>query len=779
MSSTTMPRYAAAGLRLTFSLILTASPLALSVATAQQAATPAAELDAITVEGQAQKKKTAQAKSKAKAKPTAKASAQPAPVAAAEEPAANAEPPSGTGKATKPGLNLDNPNTGGSRLNLTPLQTPASIEVISGDTARERGQTSIVDAVTQNAAGISSNAVAGNGGTSMVSRGFAGHGSVATLYDGSKLSIAAGTVTFPFSTWSADRIEVLRGPASVLYGDGAIGGIINVVPKKPTDTFVNEAEVSIGTDWTRRLSLGSGGPINDKLSYRFDVTGEQADGWMEDGQFKNGAISGALRYKATPGLVFTLSSDYGYQEPMNYWGTPLIDGKIDDRLRFKNFNIKDGDINYRDSWSQFKTEWDVNPALKLRNTAYYLTTDRHWKNAEVYAIGDFDLSDPPDGTIDFSGLKRDSYTEITHDEKQIGDRLDATLRHRTLGLAMQTVVGFDVSHTDLTYLSNFGRGSPGFAPDFFPDPFDFDRGFYGNAPRQRPHYSAELWQASLFGEHRVELTDELSVIGGVRLDTFDIESRSESLTFDPARNFNKELEEFTWRIGAVYELAPGLAFYGQYATAIDPTGSATLTLTAGRADFDMTRGRQVEVGVKQSFWNGRGEWTLAAYGIVKTDLIEQLPSPPRDTFRVIGEQSSYGVEASLALQLTPELRMEGNVALLKAEYGGGFADAGNQPIDVPEELANLWVSYRFLQRWTARGGIQYVGERFADSANEVAIDAYTLLNAGIDYQVTDNSTLSLRGYNLTDEVYGVTSYNATDWVLGRPRSADLTYRIKF
>ena len=748
----------AAGFRLSFgSIVLSASPFAISAALAQQAAAPAAELDAITVEGQAQKKKAAQAKSKAKAKAVAKASAQPAAVAAADAPVANVEPPSGTGKATKPGLNLDNPNTGGSRLNLTPLQTPASVEVISGDTARERGQTSVVDAVTQNAAGISSNAVAGNGGTSMVSRGFAGHGSVATLYDGTKLYVTAGTVTFPFNTWSADRIEVLRGPASVLYGEGAVGGIINVVPKKPTDTFFNEAEVSVGTDWTRRLSLGSGGPISDKLSYRFDATGEQSEGWVDDGEFKNAALSGALRYKATPGLVFTLSHDYGYQEPMNYWGTPLINGKIDSRTRFKNFNISDGDISYRDNWTQFKTEWAVNDMLSFRNTAYRLTTDRHWKNVEIYEYR------PAMGLVE-----RRSNTEIFHDEDQIGNRFDATLRNRLFGRNVQTTVGFDVNKVDLKYYDN---GFPD-DPITFVDPFDFEQGVYEGA-RSTPSFQSQMFQYSLFAENRIELTNQLSLVGGIRLERPDIQRDS---LRTGARQVDQDFSEVTWRAGAVYEVLPGLALYGQYSTAIDPTGSAILSMNAAQSNFELTKARQVEVGVKQSFWAGRGEWTLAAYDIVKTDL---LVPQPGNRFLQVGEQSSQGIEASLALQLSQALRVEGNVAILQAQYDVFEGFEGNQPIDVPEEVANLWVTYAFAPRWLARGGVQYVGERFADQGNEVAIDAYTLLNAGIDYQVTDNSTLSLRGYNLTDEVYGVTSYNATDWVLGRPRSADLTYRIKF
>lgn len=775
MSSVMSSRRAAAGLRLTFSLILTASPFAVGAATAQQAAKPAAELDPITVEGQKAKKKAAQAKSTTKAKPIAKATGQPTPVPAPEAVAQDVEPPSGTGKATKPGLNLDNPNTGGSRLNLTPLQTPASVEVISGDTARERGQGTVAEAVTQNAAGFSFTGSSGDGNTSVSTRGFAGTGSISQFYDGTKLYVAAGTVTFPFNTWSADRIEVLRGPASVLYGDGAIGGIINVVPKKPTDTFFNEAEASIGTDWTRRLSLGSGGPISDKLSYRFDVTGEQGNGWVDNGEFKNAAISGALRYKATPGLTFTLSNDYGYQEPMRYWGTPLIDGKLDRSLRFKNFNVDDAVIKYRDNWTQFKTEWAVNDALTLRNTAYRLTSKRHWKDAEEYYYNaDFDGN----GSPDFPGkIGRASFLEIEHDQEQIGDRFDATLRHSIFGLKAQSLVGFDINRVNLTYHDNFFAD----AIDYV-DPDGSEPGVFHNDPAI-PSFRARLQQYSLFSESRIELTDQLSVIGGVRLERPEVER----IALRPGRfPYDEDFSAVTWRAGAVYTVVPGLALYGQYSTGIDPL-SNLLTLSNTQAVKDLTTGRQVEVGVKQSFWQGRGEWTLAAYDIVKDNLLVTNPNDVTSALQ-IGQQSSRGVEFSLAMQLTDTLRAEGNIAVLQAQYDTFFEEVdgvpdpvsrkGNRPFDVPETVANLWLMYKFAPRWEARAGVQYVGERFSDTANEKELPDYAVVNAGLDYNVTDNSKLSLRGYNVFDEVYAVTAYGP-NWVLGRPRSADLTYRIKF
>src|SRR5690606_7382310 len=118
---------------------------------------------------------------------------------------------------------------------------------------------------------------------------------------GTRMYVGSGTVTFPFSTWTAERIEVLRGPASVLYGEGAIGGVVNVIPRKPTDYFVNEAEVAIGTDGLRRIGLGSGGPISDRLSYRLDMEGLQSDSWLDqEDDFGHFALSGSVKLKATP-----------------------------------------------------------------------------------------------------------------------------------------------------------------------------------------------------------------------------------------------------------------------------------------------------------------------------------------------------------------------------------------------------------------------------------------------------------------------------------------------
>ncbi|WP_373929111.1 TonB-dependent receptor plug domain-containing protein [Sphingomonas aerolata] len=154
---------------------------------------------------------------------------------------------------------LTTPNGTGSRLGLTPLETPATISVIDGATIRARGDLSVIDA-TSRAPGISNAGNPGNGGTALAARGFSGQGSVLQLIDGIRLFPAAGTITFPTDPWMVERIDILSGPASVLYGQGALGGAVNVVMRKPdTQQTHVEGEIGYGSQDSFHLAAGAGG----------------------------------------------------------------------------------------------------------------------------------------------------------------------------------------------------------------------------------------------------------------------------------------------------------------------------------------------------------------------------------------------------------------------------------------------------------------------------------------------------------------------------------------
>ncbi|GJE00319.1 Metal-pseudopaline receptor CntO [Methylobacterium isbiliense] len=668
--------------------------------------------------------------------------------------------------AAPTGLNLATPNRSGSRLDLSSLETPASIEIISGQKIRERGQETVQEAITQNATGITTLGAPGNGFGSYTSRGFAGVNSVMQLYDGTRLYVGAGTITYPFDTWNVDRIEVLRGPASVLYGDGAIGGIINVVPKKPTLVPVNAARAALGSDGIKRLAFDSGGPIGESLFYRLNVSGNQADGWLrQNGGFSNLAISGALLFQATPDLAFTLSHDYGYQEPLRYFGTPLIGGRIDPGTRFNNYTVDDSRIIFRDNWTQLKTEWTPSADVTLRNTAYRLTSNRRWRNAETYAFV------PATGLI-----RRSDYVEIFHDQEQIGNRLDATVQGSLFGFRDEFVVGFDVNHIDFLHTNNSPYGGVSTV-----DPYVFLPGNFLRVNGTSPGYATTSDQYSLFAEDRLIVTDQLSLIAGVRYDAPTV--RREDLR-NPANSFTKDFSAVSYRFGAVFNPTPDTSLYASYATAVDPVNSL-ITLSLAQKDFELSTGEQVEVGYKQVFWGGRGEFTLAGYRIRKDNLLTVDPQRPTVAIQV-GSQSSHGVEAFVSLGLWEDWRIEGNLALLHAQYDdfqqavGGVAVnfAGKQPINVPERVANLWLSWAFAPRWEARVGVQFVGETYSDFANTVRRPSYEVVNASLDYRVTETSRFSVRVYNLLDRVYPVTG-GSTYWLLGRPRSVEVAYTTAF
>lgn len=217
---------------------------------------------------------------------------------------------------------LDTQNSG-SRLGLSLFETPASIEVLDGDAIRARGDLSIQEAVSR-ATGISFQGSPGNGNTALASRGFSGQGSVQLLVDGTRLFVASGTLTFPVDPWTVEHIDVLRGPSSVISGEGAIGGAVNVIMKKPvTDRTIAQARLSYGSDNAMQIAADVGGPIGGRLSYRVAASVTRSDGWLDrNSDNRNLAISGALRWDAMPNLSFTLASDYGNVHILPYFGTP-------------------------------------------------------------------------------------------------------------------------------------------------------------------------------------------------------------------------------------------------------------------------------------------------------------------------------------------------------------------------------------------------------------------------------------------------------------------------
>lgn len=659
----------------------------------------------------------------------------------------------------------------GSRLGLTILETPASVETLSGDVIRARGDLSIVDAVTR-ATGISSVANPGNGGTGLAARGFSDQGSVMILYDGVRLYPGAGTVTFPTDPWTIDRIEVLRGPASVLYGQGAIGGAVNVISEKPRqDRTVFDFEAGYGSQNSWRVGAGVGGPVSDTLSYRFDASRTGSDGWVERGGSKSFAVSGSLRFAPTDNFSLTLSDDYSNQHPMRYFGTPLIGGRLDDRNKRLNYDVSDAIMHFEDNRTTLKAQWELAKGIQLVSTAYRLTTSRHWRNLESY------FWDGTTGTVN-----RTDYLGIDHAQTQVGDQTSLTVSRPIAGLKNDFVIGFDINDIKFRHSNDFYPGAADI-PDSPVNPFTFVAGLFDTTVAIRPVFRTRTLQYSFFAEDRLKLNDRISLVAGLNHEHANVKRYTIAANAAETQVLDKSLSNKTWRIGAVYQPLPTLSFYAQYATAVDPLGSL-VTFSPSNAQFKNATGDQFEAGFKAGFWQGRGTFTFAAYRIVKQNLLVRDPANLTSTTLLqVGQRSSKGLEGSLSLELPQGFGLDANASVLEARFDsfntGGISYSGKTPPGVPEATANLWLRYDVTARLQTRVGLRYVGKTFSDNANQFRVPGYAVVDGGISFAVTKNVAANLRVYNLLDKDYATTTYNDEQWLLGRPRSVDVSISARF
>ncbi|CAN5284853.1 TonB-dependent receptor [soil metagenome] len=664
-------------------------------------------------------------------------------------------------------LRLNIKSDSASRLGLTPFETPASVETLDGDAIRLRGDLTIQDAAARSTGIVNTSGVFGYG---LSARGFAGQNSVMTLYDGMRMY--NNTLTFPADPWMAQSVEILRGPASVLYGEGAIGGAVNVVRKQPGDTLEVGGRAGVASFDSYTIAAGAGGPVTDAIGFRADASYRRADGWMDRGDSSALALAGALRFRPTADLSITLSHDYSTQKPRTWFGVPLVDGKLDRSIRRTNYNVTDARLRFRDNWSQAKIDWTPSDNITIRSTFYHLWANKYWNNAE-------NVTYVPATATSSAQVRQSSFLELYHIQKQTGNRTSANVKHSLGGLDNQLVIGFDVNRISYKNVSNSGNNATRLVAVDNPA-----TGLFIDQPTAttKPRYTNRIRQYSVFAEDRLKFSDRFSLLGGLRYDRPEI-SKTDYVT--PANNFTGTPDAMTWRVGAVYNPIPTLSLYGQYATAADPVGALVSTSLA-QSSFDLSTGRQYEVGIKHIFWGTRGQWTLAAYDIVKKKLLTSDPLIP--TIQVqVGQQSSKGIEASLSLEPIDRVSVSLNGTVLRARYDdfaesvGGvlFQRAGNRPTNVAAKTANAFISWEFATGWVADGGVSHVGKRYQDAANIRVIPAYTLTDIGIRWQFIEAASASLRLRNVFDETYVRATYGTSQWVLGDPRAVEASIHVAF
>ncbi|WP_292979708.1 TonB-dependent receptor [Nitrosomonas sp.] len=686
---------------------------------------------------------------------------------------------SGKAIATPNGrLLLDTPTTTGSRLGLTPRETPASIHIIDRATIESRGAQTTQQAL-ERSPGVIVSDQPGSAGT-VCMRGFCG-AQITQLFNGITVQydvIAAR----PIDNWLTERVEVLGGPSSFLYGQGAVGGSVNYISRTANrEQQGHEALVLLGSWLNRRAAYGYNGRIGDTNNWLQVHAGYKgSNGYVDKTQHNSGVFSFSLLSDLTNRISNTVAVEYQKEAREAYWGTPLLNpvtaGKYDPETRFKNYNADNSVFDQQVIWVRDILDFRLSEATQARNTFYWYDADRQYKNVEVYRWN-------AANTL----INRSASFATDHKQNLIGNRLELSHQQSLFGFPTKWLAGTDIAFNDQT---RFPSTESGLAVDTI-DPYNFTVGSYYDNPRASGPIKDrrnKLFTVAGYAENRLTLLPGLNLVSGIRVDHIELDSRKYTLpTATEPASFSRDWTPVTWRAGFVYDITDNVNFYTQYSTAASPPGSILTTSNFSSVrDFGMSTGKQIEGGMKFDFWEKRGTATIAGYYLQRKNISTRDPNNPINTIP-IGAQSSRGVEVNLGVRLSTQWSFQGNMAYVDARYddfnelvsGHIVSRKGNRPENIAKWVANTWLSWDFHPDFQWMLSTRYVGDRYANAANTIPVKSHVRLDTQIAWRAHRNAKIIGRVMNLTDTDYIEWATSTPMYLIGAPRSYEVAVKLDF
>lgn len=672
-----------------------------------------------------------------------------------------------------------------SRLGLDPDEVPATLDVLDRDDIQARGLRDSVE-ILRAMPGVMAGNLPGQPGVASM-RGFAS-GAVSYLFDGVRLT-SSGFSSRNWDSFQFERVEVLKGPASVLYGEGVLAGAINFVPKAASlDEADGAGEVLLGygSHDNARLGLDRNLRLSDTVAVRGVLSANRSDGYIDDTASDAQSFGGSLLWRPSDAVSLKVALDYQRDDfDTAYFGAPLVPYSlaadpsglvenslgwvIDEAARDRNYNVRDGRMDSRSWWLRTRLDYRVAENWSLSNEASVYDARRRWDNTEDFSYNAA------------TGLLDRSSARIHHDQRVWNQRL--TLKHdgRLGGRRHSFAAGMEYSDTDFFNLRRFGHAAP-------VDLLAHDRGEFpadtaANFDDGRNDFTTRVKVAALFVEDALNLTPRWLLVGGLRHERIELDRRNLDLDTGLRSRFGREFSPTSWRLGSVFELRPDTQAYAQYSSAVLPV-SSLLTINQRNNSFDLSHGDAVEVGMRGTVLDRRLRWSAAVYRLRQDDILTRDPQQPQISVQN-GRQSSRGVELSLSAQATSRLRIDASATLLSARFdtlreAGGADRSGNRPSNVPERTASVDAWYRLDGLPLSFNlGLRHVGDFYTDNANTYRVKAHTVADAAVDWNGA-SGRYTLRVRNLTDAFYADWSgYSASQVYLGAPRSVELSYTRSF
>jgi catecholate siderophore receptor len=650
---------------------------------------------------------------------------------------------------------------------------PQAVNVLPAQLLRDQGATSMQDAL-RNAPGVSFNSGDGQR-DQVVIRGFS------AIADWFVDGVRDDALYFRDLS-DTERIEVLKGPAAVLYGRGSSGGLINRVTKKPVfgESF-GEVSLGLGSHDFKRATADLNAPIGESMAFRLNVAREKSGSYRDQQFIDRYSIAPSLAMKFSPQTDLLLQYTNAYDQRLTDFGIPALNGRPVDVPIGTYYGSA---LAKRDDTSTSKVQsftatlnHRFSDELSLRNTTRY--SSYHLDRYNTLPSG---TTDPVRLTV---GRTR-GY--VDRDESGWFNQTDLTWRNELGGFKQEWLVGTEFGVQDKRAYSvssavGFQRVSI-FNPVSVPPPIPLASYLATSAIPSNSTFKT----SALYAQNQITLAPQWKALVGGRYDVFDQETSFERSLPTLTRTDKK----FSPRAGVVWQPSEAQSYYLSYSRSFQPSAE-NFALSASNADNAPEITVNKEIGAKLDFLDGALNFTAALFNLERSGIKNTDPANPARQINV-GTQRTNGLELTLGGKLPGRwdvsagyayldgrmIRSVATVNSLQLPVGAPIPVLGKVAPLTPRHSAFVWLMKDLGHGFSAGGGLNYVAARYASLTNLVALPSYVTADLAGSYK-TDRYELALNLKNIFDKKHYVSAHGSVDNLIipGAPRELQVTLRAKF
>jgi catecholate siderophore receptor len=649
----------------------------------------------------------------------------------------------------------------------TPLRDiPQSISVVTEELIESQRAFNLRDAL-RNVSGLT--IAAGEGGRtgdSITLRGFAANSDI--YLDGVK-----DNGQYNRDTFFLERVEVLKGPSSILFGRGSTGGVINQVSKQADGETHMEAVITGGSYDFRRGTFDVGTAVTDNVSVRLNALYQETNSFRDNNFLDRKGLAPSIRFDFSENTALTLNYLYQEEDSVYDYGVPMFRGRPASVPRSRFYGWEDDLFqNYETNVASAVFTHSFSEDFSVRNTLRYGDYERDYRTMLPNQINQ------STATVRYAQSLRNS------GQQNLFNQTDFILKKPLFGMANTLAFGTEFGKEDFDFKSTPNvNGTPTsiFNP-VFPSTLGVARpDDFSNLSSNR---QVNTYTRAAYFLDQLELMPQWKLQLGLRYDDFsaDVDNRFNGDQFS-TRDY-----QLSPRAGLVWQPSDAESYYVSYGTSFNPSAEA-FSLNAETTEVEPEKNRNYELGGKWELFNGRMTLTSAVFRLEKFNARTDAPNDPTLTV-LSGEQRTNGFELEVAGEIKPGWNVSTAYAYLDSEVtkSNSVADgsvsgvedislAGMTLQNVPKHSGAIWTTYRFLENWEIGGGVFFASSRYTDTVEEVKLPGYARIDAVLAYH-QPNYDIQLNLYNLADKRYFESGQTRTA-MPGVPFSGQLTLAVHF